>query len=79
MILDVETLSANTVVSLGSAVVVMGAAIKGTMVLTNIHRDIRDLKGQVVKRDELNLLLARMARDNPGLKVEELESIKESP
>lgn len=79
MILDPETLSANTLVSVGSAVVVMGAAIKGTMVLTNIHRDLSEMKTSMVRRSEVDLWIARLARDNPSLKIEDLAPTKDAP
>ena len=71
--IDPSTLSPDSLVSIGTAVVVMGAAIKGTMVLVNIRRDPDDIRSGILRRNDLHLWSARRARDNPSLKVPDLE------
>lgn len=71
--IDPSTLSPDSLVSIGTAVVVMGAAIKGTMVLVNIRRDLDDIRSGILRRNEFELWSARLARDNPSLKVPDLE------
>jgi len=68
-----DALSPESLVSLGTAAVVMGAAIKGTMVLVNIRRDLDDIRSGILRRNEFELWSARLARNNPDLKVPDLE------
>lgn len=71
--IESDALSPESLVSLGTAAVVMGAAIKGTMVLVNIRRDLDDIRSGILRRNEFELWSARLARNNPDLKVPDLE------
>ena len=71
--IESDALSPESLVSLGTASVVMGAAIKGTMVLVNIRRDLDDIRSGILRRNEFELWSARLARNNPDLKVPDLE------
>jgi len=72
-VIESDALSPESLVSLGTAAVVMGAAIKGTMVLVNIRRDLDDIRSGILRRNEFELWSARLARNNPDLKVPDLE------
>lgn len=67
--IEAVSLTPETLVSLGTAVVVMSAAIKGTMVLVNIRRDLDDIRSSIVRRNEMELWIAKLERDNPNVKV----------
>lgn len=67
-----SSLSTDTLVSIGTAVVVIGAAVKGTMVLTNIRRDLDEIRNGIVWKSDFALWKVRLSRDNPNLKVPHL-------
>jgi len=72
MNVDPTTIGADTWISLGTAVIVLGYAVKGTRVVTLLARDVEDLKKGMVDRSEFRVWTSRLARKNPTLHVPEL-------
>ena len=72
MTVDPTTIGADTWISLGTAVIVLGYAVKGTRVVTLLARDVEDLKKGMVDRSEFRVWTSRLARKNPTLNVPEL-------
>lgn len=68
--IDAQAITPDTWITLGSAGVVVVAAIKGTMVLVNIQRDLRG----ILHRKDFSLWAARLKAGNPNLNVPRLDS-----
>jgi hypothetical protein len=67
--MDPAKIGPDTWISVMSALVVIGAAIKGTMVLVNIQRDLRG----IVRKADFKLWAARLQIQNRDLNVPELD------
>lgn len=70
--IDATTIGADTWISLGTAVIVLGYAVRGTRVVTLLQRDVEDMKRGMVERSDFKVWTSRLARKNPTLNVPEL-------
>ena len=68
-----SSISTDTAVTLGTAIVVVTAAVKGAMVLVNIHRDLSEIRAGMLRRSEFEVWSARLGKSNPDLKVPDLQ------
>lgn len=73
MTMDPTTIGADTWISLGTAVIVLGYAVRGTRVVTLLQRDVEDMKRGMVERSDFKVWTSRLARKNPTLNVPDLE------
>lgn len=71
--IEATQIGADTWISLGTAVIVLGYAIKGTRVVTLLARDVEDMKRGMVDNRDFKVWASRLARRNPTLEVPELE------
>ena len=71
--IDATQIGADTWISLGTAVIVLGYAVKGTRVVTLLARDVEDMKKGMVDYRDFKVWTSRLARKNPTLHVPELD------
>lgn len=71
--IDATTIGADTWISLGTAVIVLGYAVRGTRVVTLLQRDVEDMKRGMVERSDFKVWTSRLARKNPTLNVPEFD------
>lgn len=70
------TLGTDTLISLGTALVITGIAVRSTYLIANVQRDLRELnerQRKAVTRSDLALWASRLRGHNPTITVPELE------
>ena len=74
------TVTPETWVPIGSALaaaaVIIAASVKGAVALTEIRRDLRDLRRSVLPRDDFARWAGRLSRGNPDLQVPEIDRME---
>lgn len=74
--MDPATITEQSTITIGLLVGSIGALVVATAAFVNLRRDVRELAGRMdrmVTRSELQLTLARLARDNPTMKFPEFQ------